>query len=82
MLLWFYGVLRGALCDEFPKVSSENLILLVKSHQHATNQGWRRETESMRELTKRTKTDSQSINQSSVFRTVKTSAHCSQWLVD
>ena len=62
-LLSFLGILRGAIRDGFPKVSSENLILLVKSHHHTRNQEWRREAESMRELTKRSKTNSQSINQ-------------------
>ena len=80
-LLWFSGMLRSAIHDEFLKVSRENIILLVKSHHHAKNQEWRGETENMRELTKRTKTEP--INQSTVVkqRKDKWTVACG-WLID
>ena len=61
--LWFFGVLRSAIRKGFPKVSIENLILLIQYHNPTKNQRRKRETEGVRELTKRIKIDSQSINQ-------------------
>ena len=47
----------------FKLLQIEILILLVKHYNPTENQEGKRETESMHEWTKRTKTDSQSINQ-------------------
>ena len=60
-------MLRGAIRKGFPEVSIETLILLVKCQNPTKNQDWKRETETQRESTKRTKTDTQSINQSTSY---------------
>ena len=41
----FFGVLSCAIHKRLPKVSSDNLILMAKSHHHAKNQELGRETE-------------------------------------
>ena len=79
----FLRMLRDAIHQIFPKVSSEKLILLVKSHSHAKNQEWKRETESMREINK-VDQNGQPINQSTTVHDAHLSLLCVNysWLID
>ena len=82
--VWFVavgGTMGGAKATYFPKFRVRILFCWSNFTTMPRIKSGDMKTESKRELTKQTKTNSQSINQL-LWRTVKRSEHCGLWLID